>query len=102
MSIMALIGLGQFLIKHNSKWKFQMSNAHSVKSNDLIYLKILAILIKKASNCFYKFLIYFKWLYTVRDRGRLVIEGAHIHIFGFTKRENNQFQKKLMRQNPNI
>ena len=36
-----------------------------------------------------------------RDRGRSVIEGAHIHIFGFTNRENNQFQKKLMRQNPN-
>ena len=38
----------------------------------------------------------------IRDRGRSVIEGAHIHIFGFTNRENNQFQKKLMRQNPNI
>ena len=37
-----------------------------------------------------------------RDRGISVIEGAHIHIFGFTNRENNQFQKKLMRQNPNI
>ena len=31
-----------------------------------------------------------------------IIEGAHIHIFGFTNRENNQFQKKLMRQNLNI
>ena len=25
--------------------------------------------------------------------GRSVIEGAHIHIFGFTNRENNQFQR---------
>ena len=38
----------------------------------------------------------------IRDRGRSVIEGVHIHVFGFTNRENNQFQKKLMRQNPNI
>ena len=30
-----------------------------------------------------------------RDRGRSVIEGAHIHIFGFINRENNQFKKKL-------
>ena len=37
-----------------------------------------------------------------RDRERSVIEGAHIHIFGFISRENNQFQKKPMRQNPNI
>ena len=31
-----------------------------------------------------------------------VIERAHTCIFGFTNRENNQFQKKLMRQNANI
>ena len=31
-----------------------------------------------------------------------VIEGAYIHIFGFTNRENNQFQNKSMRQNLNI
>ena len=37
-----------------------------------------------------------------RDRVRSIIEGAHIHIFGFTNRENSQIQKKLMRQNPNI
>ena len=30
-----------------------------------------------------------------RDRGRLIIEGAHTHIFGFTNRENNQFQKEI-------
>ena len=41
-------------------------------------------------------------VFRFRDRGRSVIEGAHIHIFGFTNRENNQFQKKLMRQNLNI
>ena len=38
----------------------------------------------------------------IRDRGRSLIEGPHILIFGFTNREDNQFQKKLMRQNPNI
>ena len=37
-----------------------------------------------------------------RDSGRSVIEGAHIHIFGFTHCKNNQFQKKLMRQHLNI
>ena len=36
------------------------------------------------------------------NRGRSVIEGAHIHIFGFTNRENKQFQRKLMRQNSNV
>ena len=33
----------------------------------------------------------------IRDCRISVIEGAHIHIFGFTQRENNQFQKKLIR-----
>ena len=41
-------------------------------------------------------------IYIVRDRGKSVIEGAYIHIFGFTNRENNQFQNKSMRQNLNI
>ena len=35
------------------------------------------------------------WKEHGRDRGRSLIEGAHILIFGFTNRENNQFQKKL-------
>ena len=26
-----------------------------------------------------------------QDRGRSVIEGAHIHIFGFTDRERNEY-----------
>ena len=39
----------------------------------------------------------------IRDRIRSVIGGgSNIHIFGFTNREKNQFQKKLMRQYPNI
>ena len=28
--------------------------------------------------------------------------GGHIHIFVFTDRKNNQFQKKLIMQNTNI
>ena len=27
-----------------------------------------------------------------KDRGRSILEGAHIHIFRFINRENNQFQ----------
>ena len=42
------------------------------------------------------------WVEQIRDRGISINEGPHIHIFGFAQRENNQFQKKLMRQNPNI
>ena len=38
----------------------------------------------------------------IKDRGWWVNKGAHIHIFVFTHRKNNQFQKKLMRQNPNV
>ena len=37
----------------------------------------------------------------IMDCERSVIEEAHIHIFGFTHRKNNQFEKKLMRQNTN-
>ena len=37
----------------------------------------------------------------IMDCKRSVIEEAHIHIFGFTHRKNNQFEKKLMRQNTN-
>ena len=45
--------------------------------------------------------------YTVVFTGRIMdcerseIEEAHIHIFGFTHRKNNQFEMKLMRQNTN-
>ena len=37
-----------------------------------------------------------------RGGGRLIIGGAHIHIFVFTDCKNNRFQKKLMMQNTNI
>ena len=37
----------------------------------------------------------------IMDCERSVIEEAHIHIFGFTHRKNNQLEKKLMRQNTN-
>ena len=31
-----------------------------------------------------------------------IIEGVHIHIFVFTDRKNNTFQKRLITQNTNI
>ena len=31
-----------------------------------------------------------------------MIEGANIHVFVFTDRKNNRFQKKLVRQNADI
>ena len=40
--------------------------------------------------------------YDSRDRERSAIEGVHIHIFVFPHRKNNQFQKKLIRHNPNM
>ena len=33
---------------------------------------------------------------------RSIIEGVHIHIFVFTDRKNNRFQKRLITQNTNI
>ena len=50
--------------------------------------------------CFFDMLMY--CLGTLTGRGRSIIGGAHIHIFVFTDRKNNRFQKKLMMHNTNI